>query len=262
MTSKLVFVCCLGLAMLMVATTANAGPSREKARRKARALFIKGNKLFAKKKYHGALKHYRAARRLFASYKIDFNIGTTLELMKLPHSAAAHFERFVLRADRDKEMPIVKTAWTKLLELRKRVVRVIVRSPVKKTEVWLGERRVGATPLMFAIYLLPGEHTVTFRAAKRKDHAWTFTAAAGVEKRYKVPWGRRKRLLSLKTMKPAFTTPPPVKRRRAEPPFYKKWWFWTGVGVVVTGAVVTGGVLGTRGGVDSKMPAGELGEIR
>ncbi len=259
---RLVVVCCVGVAVLMGAAPASAGPSRAKARLKARALFIKGNKLFAKKDYRGALKHYRAARRLYASYKIDFNIGTTLELMKLPHSAAAHFERFVLRADRDKEMPIVKMAWTKLLELRKKVVRVVVRCPLKGAEVWLAKRRVGSTPLRFAVYLLPGQHTMTFKAAKREDHHWTFTSAAGAEERYKVPWGPNLKLLSYKTIKPAFTTPPPVRRRPAATPFYKEWWFWTGVGVVVAGAVITGGVLGTRDGVDERMPQGELGEIR
>lgn len=35
--------------------------------------------------------------------------------------------------------------------------------------------------------------------------------------------------------------PPPA-------PVYKRWWFWTAVGGVVAGAVVTGAVLGTRPG--------------
>ena len=247
------------LPLLLCAATASAAPT---ARQRARSLFIKGNKLFAKKNYRGALVQYRNARKLYASYKIDFNIGTTLELLKLPHRAAEHFERFVLRADRDKDMHIVKMAWTKLLELRKRLVRISLRCPVKGASVKVGDRLVGTTPLRFSSYVLPGTHRVMCSSQNRVDHVWTFTAAAGSHQRHVVPWGSRTRTVSHRAIKPLLAEPPRRPRIAASAPFYKTWWFWTGVGVVVTGAVVTGGVLGTRGGGDVRMPQGELGEIR
>ena len=248
------------LPLLLCAATASAAPT---ARQRARTMFIKGNKLFAKKDYRGALEQYQEARRLFASYKIDFNIGTTLELLKLPHRAAEHFERFVLRADRDKDMRIVKKAWAKLLKLRKRLVRLTVRCAVKGASVKVDNHLEGTTPLKFSSYLLPGAHRVVFSSRGRADHVWTFTAAAGKHQHHVVPWGPRKRVISHRTIKPLFSEPPRRRPRSTSTPFYKAWWFWTGVGVVVTGAVVTGGVLGTRGdGGDDRMPQGELGEIR
>jgi len=252
------WTCAVLLSALLCGSTAGAAPS---ARKRARALFIKGNKLFAKKDYKRALKQYRAARRLYASYKIDFNIGTTLELMKLPHLAAEHFEKFVMRADRDKDMRIVKMAWAKLLTLRKRLVRISVHCRIKGTAVRVGERAVGTTPLRLSLYMLPGEHRVVFSSPGRADHTWVVKAAAGSHQRHLVPWVP---LLSHKKVKPVFRDPPPPRRRQpATTPFYKTWWFWTGVGVFVTGAAVTGGVLGTRGdGGDGRMPQGELGEIR
>ena len=249
--------------LLCAATSAAAPRNSNKNRQRARALFIKGNKQFARKNYDGALKNYRAARKLYASYKIDFNIGTTLELMKLPHRAAEHFEKFVLRADRDKDMRIVKMAWTKLLSLRKQLVRITVRCPIKGATVRVGDRPLGTTPLRFAFYLLPGTHTVVFSSRGRQDHVWTFKATPGTHRRHTAPWGKRRALLSHKAVKPLFPPPPPKRPGPGSAPFYKTWWFWTGVGVVVTGAVVTGGVLGTQGGGrDDRMPIGELGEIR
>ena len=88
------------------------------------------------------------------------------------------------------------------------------------------------------------------------------TAPAGSHRRHLVRWGPPRKLLSHRAVKPLMTAPPRARRRPGSPPFYKTWWFWTGVGVVVTGAVVTGGVLGTQGGRDDRMPQGELGEIR
>ena len=59
---------------------------------------------------------------------------------------------------------------------------------------------------------------------------------------------------------PAMTPPPPGSSPmiattaqpggdRAAAPIYTRWWFWTGVGAVVAGAVITGVVIATRGQV-------------
>ncbi len=37
-------------------------------------------------------------------------------------------------------------------------------------------------------------------------------------------------------------------------PVYKKWWFWTALGTVAAGAIVTGAVLGTRPGETTLQP--------
>ena len=39
----------------------------------------------------------------------------------------------------------------------------------------------------------------------------------------------------------------------ASPPVYKRWWFWTGVGVVVAGGVVTAIVLSSKSAAKSKL---------
>jgi tetratricopeptide (TPR) repeat protein len=58
---------------------------------------------------------------------------------------------------------------------------------------------------------------------------------------------------------PAITQPPPSSTPMIAataqpgegdaPPIYKRWWFWTGVGAVVAGAVITGVAIATRGQV-------------
>jgi hypothetical protein len=39
--------------------------------------------------------------------------------------------------------------------------------------------------------------------------------------------------------------PAPAEQTSIDQPIYKKWWFWTGVGVVVAGGIVTA-ILLTR----------------
>jgi RNA polymerase-interacting CarD/CdnL/TRCF family regulator len=53
--------------------------------------------------------------------------------------------------------------------------------------------------------------------------------------------------------------PPPPSEPAASPPIYKRWWFWTGIGAVVAGAVVTAILLGTRSAPQSPACDG-LGE--
>jgi hypothetical protein len=51
--------------------------------------------------------------------------------------------------------------------------------------------------------------------------------------------------------------PPPEPQ--ASPPFYKRWWFWTGIGAVVAGGVVTGILLSRKSAPQSPACDG-LGE--
>jgi hypothetical protein len=53
-------------------------------------------------------------------------------------------------------------------------------------------------------------------------------------------------------------SPPPEPE--ASPPVYKRWWFWTGIGAVVAGAVVTGILLGTRSSTPQSPACDGLGE--
>ena len=249
----------LALCLLLVAGSVAAAPT---PRQRARALFRQGNKLFARKDFAGALEHYRKARRLFPSYKIDFNIGTALEQLKLPDRAAEHYEHFLGRVDRHKERRIYRLAAAKLLALRKQLVRVTIHYPYRGASVMAGGRYIGVTPLKYSFYLIPGTQRVVVSSRGLKDSAWSFTGEAGQYRRLTVPLARKvvKRKAAPRVVrKPLPRAPAPPRR---ETPFYKTWWFWTGVGVVVTGAVVTGGVLGSQGGGDDRMPRGELGEIR
>jgi hypothetical protein len=53
-------------------------------------------------------------------------------------------------------------------------------------------------------------------------------------------------------------SPPPEPE--ASPPVYKRWWFWTGIGAVVAGVVVTGILLGTRSSAPQSPACDGLGE--
>jgi len=126
-------------------------------KQRARVLFLDANQLFQKGLYLDALKKYRRARALYPSYKIEVNIGTTLDAMGRRGEAAQYFERFLLAA-RDASPEIRDAAKNRLRWLRKNLARVTVSSVVPGVVVTVDAKQVGTTPVDLPLYIEPGVH--------------------------------------------------------------------------------------------------------
>jgi len=157
-----VLVVLCALCTLPRVARAQAGSSSPKAQ--ARALFKQGNQLFKRGMYLDALTSYRRARTLYPSFKIDLNIGATLDAMGRRTEAASYFERFLIQSS-SAPPAIIAAARSRLDELRKRLASVKLSSLVDGATVIVDGKATGKTPLELPIYLEPGGH------ALRLEHA-------------------------------------------------------------------------------------------
>jgi len=242
-------ICRALLVVLLVAPPVMAETS---TRERARALMRAGNQMHDQGDYVGALQRYRQARTLYPTFKIDFNIGVTLEAMGRTMEAAEQFERFLARASAIADSNIVNSARQRLAALRARLASVSVRCGVSGAVIAVNGAAIGQAPFDGRVYLRPGIHRIAVRAEGYLRFEREISLEAG-DHRVVVA-----QLRSDVEAEPKRATRPRSPRERPTP-IYKRWWFWTIVGAVVAGGVVGGVVAGTRG--SDRVPVGELGTI-
>ena len=144
-------------------------PAAATPRKQASSLFAEANKMVsrgaalaneAKDLCLGAMARYHKAYSIFPSFKIDLNIGGTLDIMGRPTEAAVYFEKF-LNNSQKAPPDVIKEAKARLEELRQKLASVIVNSPVKDTAVLINGEEVGRTPVKMSHYLEPGKYMLT-----------------------------------------------------------------------------------------------------
>ena len=217
--------------------------------------FREGYGHYARRDYTAALAKFLQARALYPSYKIDLNIGYTLDALKRRAEAAGYYQRFLATAGTDARPKIVGAVKRRLQELARSLARVTVDCPVRGAVVSVDGHEVGRTPLEHALYLDPGDHTLRVARAGQALFQRTLSMVNGGHTILSIPL----RLESRRSpAAPVITPLAPAPRPR---PFYKKWWFWTAVGAVVAGAVV-GGVVASQTGGSDWVPVGDSGSIR
>jgi hypothetical protein len=162
-------------ALLLAATPAAAKPS---PKQEARTLYKKANKLFKRGMYLDALAKYRQARALYSSFKIDLNIGATLDAMGRRTEAASYFERFLIQST-NAPQKITDAAKERLDELKKKLGSVKLTSMVDGATVSVDGKGVGKTPLELPIYLEPGKHEIKLEHTGHKPLTRQMDLAAG-----------------------------------------------------------------------------------
>ena len=133
-------------------------------RDRAVLLFQEATRLFDRGMYLDALKKFRRARAVYPSFKIDLNIGATLDAMGRRTEAAVYFERFLINAD-NAPPAVIFAARDRLKQLRLKLGRVKVTCLVEGAMVRVGTRAVGRTPLELPVYLEPAP--MSSRPARR-----------------------------------------------------------------------------------------------
>jgi tetratricopeptide (TPR) repeat protein len=173
-----------GLATLLaLAVAAAAAPAlAQSAKEEAARLFSEGNALYDNGDFAGALKKFEAARARYPSYKIDLNIATALVELGRPAEAAETYEVFLQRGSAQAPTDILVSARGKLDELKARLGRVTVSSPVSGATIKVDGKAAGTTPRDRPIYLQPGAHRLEACKAGHACAAESVTVAAGEQR--------------------------------------------------------------------------------
>jgi tetratricopeptide (TPR) repeat protein len=150
----------LVLALFAWGAGARAADPREQASR----VFKEANDLYARGMFLDALEKYRQARKLYPSYKIDLNIGGTLDAMGRRSEAALFYERFLIQSAKAPK-DIVKVAQERLELLRSKLGRVRITCVVEGALVKVDDKTVAQIPMELDLYLEAGKHTLRVEKA-------------------------------------------------------------------------------------------------
>ena len=172
-------ICSVALACSLLLGLAAAGTALAQTRKEqARTLFREANELFARKMFLDALAKYREAQAVFPSYKIDLNIGGTLDALGRRTEAAVYFERFLVQsAGAPRE--IIASAQKRLGQLRGKLGRVKVTTILDGAAILADGVTVGRAPLDIPVYLEPGQHRLEARKPWARPSVRTITVTAG-----------------------------------------------------------------------------------
>ena len=156
--------------------TTAAEPS--KARAEARAKVAEGAKLYAAGQFGPAIEQYEAARQLFDSPKISYNLGLAYRGLGRRALAVFHFDRFV-RGARDAAPAHLAAARAEIQRLAGTVGFVAISSDTEGADVFVDGVAFGSTPLSGPIPVDPGNHELKVRNTVWGERSRRFTAAAG-----------------------------------------------------------------------------------
>lgn len=142
-------------AILLVVSTASAQDARDE--------FMRGAQLYQTEDYEGALEAFRTSYGLAEVPVVLFNIAQCLRFLDRPAEAIAAFHRYLETEDQldDARREAVEAAMQEL-EAKLAAVRIVVNVP--GAEVFVGDRRLGASPFAGPVYV--GEGRQRFRAVR------------------------------------------------------------------------------------------------
>lgn len=149
-------------AILLLAAAALALPAgrvgAQTPKEQATALVKQGSAAYERGDYTTALERFERANKLFPSYKIVFNIATTLEYMGRAAEAAQHYARFLRLGGPAASIEMIKGARAAMAKLEPGLGRLILACAELGATLRVGGVTRGTTPLTAPLYLAPGQH--------------------------------------------------------------------------------------------------------
>jgi hypothetical protein len=220
-------------------------PSRDAS---ARALFEEGVGLAEKGEWAGAEDRFRRALSIRNSPVIAYNLASALaERGKLIE--ASEILRKILQDDKA-DASMQHSAQSLQTDLSRRIGRISVSVHGKRADdrILLDGVALLDAQLGVDIPIDPGPHRLSFDRGGKTVDARDLEIAAGASEQVSltaplVPTPREA-AVATQPMAAAPTALPPATAMRTDRdaessrPITGEWWFWTGVGVVVVGAVV------------------------
>jgi len=149
----------LTIAIVAVATGAHA----EAIDPEVQKHFELGNQLYDEGRYDDALVEYDKAYALSNNWKILFNRGQVLVMLRRDPEAIEAFEQYLARGGKEVPEDRRKSVETDLEKLRQRLAKVTLSGAPSGVEVLVDGRAVGTTPLKGPIVVGAGKHIVAVR---------------------------------------------------------------------------------------------------
>lgn len=256
---ELLSVALLAVALLALPSDALA----QSPRKQAEVLLREGNRLFHGGDHAAALDRFRRARALFPSYKIAFNLATTLDALGRLIEAATQYAAFLsgAGAGTDTAPDALAKAHARVAQLDRLLARLVIRTKVAGALVTVDGRELGRTPLKpELIYLTAGSHRVVLRhpghpplsqavelkAGERQALSWPAASAAVPASRPVAAAAATSRPAQAPASAPIAA---PAPESVPTPPRSRLWaWVTLGVGVAcAAGAGVLYGVGSAQG---------------
>lgn len=147
-------------------------------RSQARAAFGRGVSQFEAGAYQAALRSFQEAYRIAPHPSVRVNMANCYEQLDLPVEAVDHFERFLVEAEGvpEEQRDEVQGA---IRRLRRQIGEVFFHVEPEGAVVTLDGLQGMRAPILDAVPLRAGEHTLTVRAPDYVSHDQTFQVRGG-----------------------------------------------------------------------------------
>jgi hypothetical protein len=143
--------------------------------------FDLGNELYQEQRFGDALLEYDEAYRLSHNYKILFNRGQCLVMLRREPEAIEAFEQYLagggdeIAADRRSQVDL------DLVKLRQRLGSIVLEAAPSGCEVTIDGRKVGTTPLAKPILVGVGTHELSVRPASGRPYVKKLDVIGGAQ---------------------------------------------------------------------------------
>lgn len=141
--------------------------------------FDLGNQLYAEGRYDDALVEYDKAYALSNNWKILFNRGQVLVMLRRDPEAIEAFEQYLARGGKDVPEDRRKDVEADLEKLRMRLAKLTLKGAPAGLEIVVDGRSSGTTPTKGPIVVGAGKHTVALRRGANVVFAKDVLIAAG-----------------------------------------------------------------------------------
>jgi hypothetical protein len=249
----------LVLLALLAQEAAPAPNGGTEGKIRAQALLTEGSDLYERGDFRAALQRFEAAYALYPSPKLWLNIGQANRDLGRPVDALEAFERFIAAA-RDAPPATIAEARRSVIELRARLGRVSVASPIAGADVSIDGKRTGVAPLPQPIWVTPGRHRIGARQPGFVPVEQTVDVSPGSIRSVTLQFHP----VTL-VMPPAQQAPVTTALNLHEPvapdetpPIYRRWPFWA----VVGGGIALGVVIVAASSGHAGVPHTTLGAQR
>lgn len=147
------------LLLLSLIAQADLQPGQD-AKASAQALLKDGAQAYQQGRFFEALNTFNKAYEIFPSPKLLFNIAQANRELGRPVEAINAFEGFLSKAP-DASPELLAEAKRSISDLSQTVGKLLIDATVSGAEIKVDGKRVGRTPLVDMILVLPGDHQVT-----------------------------------------------------------------------------------------------------
>lgn len=252
------------LVVCVAALGAVAPPAAAKdPKKEAIKLIARGDQLFRKGDYEGALAHYQKAYEAFPNPKILYPIAKTEEQLGRDLEAIAHYEQLLAEAE-DLSPELRDEAQSRIQEIEKRLVVVTFEVTPEGATISVDDVELGQAPLERPVRLRPGTHRYAFVAEGYKPLEMTVELEAGERPVETIQLVRERPLVTERPRKRPPPAPPPPPPPPKNP---KRGMLILGIAVTAglgVGATLTGlGAVSAHGTyADGSKPLGERLDAR